>query len=67
MSDWSVNFRHALSERGVDPARIDQLKEEALEQAADHGLDPGQVFGPATAYADQVASCLLYTSDAADE
>lgn len=58
MSDWSVNFRHALSERGVDPARVEQLESEALEQAADHGLDPGRVFGPATPYADQVARAL---------
>ena len=58
MSDWSANFRHALSERGVDPTRADQLDCEALEQAADHGLPPGRLFGPATAYADQVARAL---------
>ena len=60
MSDWSANFRHALTERGVDPARINQLDCEALEQATDHGLAPEQVFGPATVYADQVARALRF-------
>ena len=58
MSDWSANFRHALAERGVDAARADELGVEALEQAADHGLAPERVFGPATAYADQMARAL---------
>ena len=58
MSRWSANFRHALAERGVDPARAEQFVREALEQATDHGLAPEQMFGPATAYADQMARAL---------
>lgn len=62
MSNWSNNFKHALAERGVDPARAEQLNSEALEQAEDHELDPERVFGPATAYADQVARALRVPS-----
>lgn len=58
MSDWPSNFRHALTERGVDPAQVQDLASEALDQAADHGLAPATMFGPATAYADQVARAL---------
>ncbi|MFB9311649.1 ATP-binding cassette domain-containing protein [Nocardioides plantarum] len=58
MSGWSANFRHALSERGVDLVRAEQLVSEALEQAADHGLAPQRMFGPATRYADLVARAL---------
>lgn len=58
MSGWSANFRHALAERGVDPARAEQLGIEAIEQARDHGVAPERMFGPATAYADQMARAL---------
>jgi hypothetical protein len=62
MSSWSTNFKHALAERGVDPAQARQLDTEALEQAADHRLEPEQMFGPATAYADQIARALRVPS-----
>jgi len=64
MSGWSANFKHALLERGVDPERAEQLVDEACEQATDHGLTPARIFGPATAYADQVARALRVPSAA---
>lgn len=62
MSKWSANFVHALSERGLDSRQCQKLTSEALEQAADHGLTPERMFGPATAYADQLARALRSTS-----
>lgn len=62
MSNWSHNFTHALGERGVDPARAETLDKEAREQAADHGLDPERLFGPATAYAERIARALRVPS-----
>lgn len=58
MSDWSANFRHALGERGVDPVRAEQLVSESLAQSSDHGLTPEQMYGPGTAYGDEMARAL---------
>lgn len=62
MSNWSANFMHALCERGLDPERAQRLVGEALEQASDHCLAPEQMFGPATAYADQLARAVRSTT-----
>ena len=62
MSDWPANFMHALAERGLDPERAQRLTSEALEQASDHRLTPERMFGPATAYADQLARALRSTT-----
>lgn len=64
MSNWSANFMHALSERGLDSDSVQRLKSEALEQATDHGLAPERMFGPATAYADRLARALRSTTAA---
>ena len=64
MSNWSANFVHALSERGLDSESAHRLTSEALEQAADHGLTPEGMFGPATAYADQLARAMRSTTAA---
>lgn len=62
MSKWETNFRHALSERGLDADSAHRLTGEALEQAADHGLTPEHMFGPAMAYADQLARAMRSTT-----
>ncbi|MEO1061959.1 MAG: ABC transporter ATP-binding protein [Actinomycetota bacterium] len=62
MSNWPANFLHALSERGLDDEGARRLQREALEQAADHGLTPERMFGPATAYADRLARAMRSTT-----
>jgi hypothetical protein len=64
VSNWSANFVHALCERGLDSESAHRLTCEALEQAADHGLTPEGMFGPATAYADQLARAMRSTTAA---
>lgn len=64
MNTWATNFRHALSERGLDTDTAHRLASEALEQATDHGLPPERMFGPATAYADQLARAMRGTTAA---
>lgn len=61
MSNWPANFVHALCERGLDSDSAQRLKGEALEQATEHGLNPEQMFGPATAYADQLVRAMRST------
>lgn len=58
MSSWPANFSHALTERGLDDENVRRLTSEAIEQAADHGLSPERMFGPATAYADRLARAM---------
>jgi len=58
VSTWPANFMHALAERGLDSDSARRLTSEALEQATDHGLTPERMFGPATAYADQLARAM---------
>jgi ABC-2 type transport system ATP-binding protein len=58
MSRWRTNFLRALAERAVPAERGEELFQEAALQASEHGLALEQVFGPATAYADQVARAL---------
>jgi ABC-2 type transport system ATP-binding protein len=62
VSNWAANFRHALSERGIDSNTAQRLESEALEQAVDHGLPPERMFGPATAYADELGRALRTTA-----
>lgn len=62
MNNWAANFMHALSERGLDFESAQRLSSEALEQATDHGLTLERMFGPATAYADQLARAMRSTT-----
>lgn len=64
MSNWPANFVHALCERGLDSDSAQRLKGEALEQATEHGLTPERMFGPATAYADQLVRAMRSTPSA---
>ena len=56
--DWADNLRHALVERGVAEHRAAELLRDAEEVAVESGDSPVAVFGPATAYADQLARAM---------
>jgi ABC-2 type transport system ATP-binding protein len=64
VSSWRTNFLRGLADRAVPPEKGEELFREAALQANEHGLEPEQVFGPATAYADQVARALRVPSAA---
>ncbi len=55
MTGWRTNFLRALAERAVPVEVGEELLAEADLEAADRGLTLEQTFGPATAYADQLA------------
>ena len=62
MTGWRNNFLRALAERAVSAEMGDELLREADLEAAERGLPPEQIFGPATAYADQLARALRVPS-----
>jgi ABC-2 type transport system ATP-binding protein len=64
VSSWRTNFLRALAERAVPAEKGEELFREADLQASEHGLPPEQIFGPATAYADQLARALRVPSAA---
>lgn len=61
---WSTTLHQALVERGITRSKAGELVQDAVGAAADHGTDPRGLFGPATAYADQVARALRATATA---
>ncbi|WP_106850387.1 ATP-binding cassette domain-containing protein [Blastococcus sp. Marseille-P5729] len=55
---WPMTLQRALVERGVRPQRAAELAQDAVAEAAEHRTAPDELFGPATAYADEVARAL---------
>jgi ABC-2 type transport system ATP-binding protein len=55
---WSGVFEQELLRLGLHPDRARGLSVETLEQAAEHGAPPADVFGPAHLYARHLISTL---------
>ena len=55
---WTATLRHALRERGVSEERTQDLLRDAMDLAAEAKAAPVALFGPAGAYADQLARAL---------
>ena len=56
--DWGAQLSQHLTDAGVEEAEADGLAEDALTEAADAGVDPRSMYGPAVAYAGTLAQTL---------
>ncbi|WP_166741747.1 ATP-binding cassette domain-containing protein [Cumulibacter soli] len=56
--NWERNLRYALTERGIEGARVDELVSDALAEATAGGVEPESLYGSATVYADEAARAL---------
>ena len=62
---WALRLERGLVGAGIDGRRARRLAEEAVAEARDYARPPEEVYGPAEAYAQELARAAAASSPAA--